>query len=635
MTAKITRDVLEGYLNCKYKGHLKQTGEAGTRSEYEAMLLAARAEVRLKAIDKVLACHSGDEVARNVLLTVATLKRGPLFVLDVTLEDDLVSLRFDGLKRVEGPSKLGNFHYVPMLFHEGEKVRKEQRLLLEVYALLLSRLQGRTPGTAIVWHGKGCKPTKIRLGPNPRRAERVLRDLEGAQSPRLVLNDHCQVCEFRQRCHEQAVKEDNLSLLRGIGEKEIRSYARRGILTLTQLAHTFRPRRKGKRAVKTHHRYHALQALAIRDKRFYVFGTPEVPDSPVKIYLDLEGVPDEGFVYLIGMLVVREATEERFSFWADTKEHEQEMFEQFLAQLTRYEDVRVFCYGSYERAFLKRMRKTAKRKKPVDCVLGRLVNVLSLVYAHVYFSTYTNGLEDVAGSLGCSWTTTAVTTLAANLPLKDVAGSLGCSWTEPDASGLQSLVWRARWEATRSDEWKQKLLTYNLEDCAALRKVAELVSGVGSPAAPAGVGNCPPVARVQELDRWANDPKWGPVNFVHPDYAYINDCAYFDYQRERVFVRGNRALKRRLARTWKHRNRRLRVSQRVEVTAARCPACGGTDITRQPKKNRVKRAFDLVITPAGIRRRVIECRAPSTTAGGASTPSCPRPTSGWTSTSTA
>ena len=86
--------------------------------------------------------------------------------------------------------------------------------------------------------------------------------------PRLLLNDHCPVCEFRQRCHDQAVREDNLSLLRGLGEKEVNGYARKGILTLTQLAHTFRPRRKGKRAKgRTNPRYHALQALAIRDKR--------------------------------------------------------------------------------------------------------------------------------------------------------------------------------------------------------------------------------------------------------------------------------------------------------------------------------------------------------------------------------
>ena len=92
------------------------------------------------------------------------------------------------------------------------------------------------------------------------------------------------------------MQEDNLSLLRGIGEKEIRNLSRKGILTLTQLAHTFRPKRKGKRQERrTGRHFHALKALAIRDKKIYVLGTPELPDSPVHVYLDIEGVPGRGF----------------------------------------------------------------------------------------------------------------------------------------------------------------------------------------------------------------------------------------------------------------------------------------------------------------------------------------------------
>src|SRR5437660_11118010 len=42
-----------------------------------------------------------------------------------------------------------------------------------------------------------------------------------------------------------------------------------------------------------------------------------------------------------------------------------------------------------------------------------------------------------------------------------------------DASGTQSVVWRRRWEATRDDQWKQTLVRYNLEDCAALMRVTD------------------------------------------------------------------------------------------------------------------------------------------------------------------
>jgi hypothetical protein len=173
VTAKISREVIGGYLNCKYKAHLKQAGEQGTQSDYEALLLERRGEVRLQAIDKILASHKEQEVAHHVPLTAASLKRGPLFVLDATLEDDHVCMHFDGLKRVDGASKLGDFHYVPVLFFEGRQVRKQQRALLDVYGLLISRLQGRAPGCGIIWHGKECRATRVRLNPDPRKAERV------------------------------------------------------------------------------------------------------------------------------------------------------------------------------------------------------------------------------------------------------------------------------------------------------------------------------------------------------------------------------------------------------------------------------------------------------------------------------
>src|SRR5262249_13515814 len=165
-------------------------------------------------------------------------------------------------------------------------VKKEQKLLLEVSGMILSNIQGRAPAYGIIWHGRQCKGTRVKLNPDHRKAEQVLQalmDLANSGSPpKLLLNDHCPVCEFRHRCREQAVREDNITLLRGIGEKEVNRYARKGISTVTQLSCTFRLRKRGKR-VKTQQRphYFALQALAIRDKKIYVLGTPMLPAAPV------------------------------------------------------------------------------------------------------------------------------------------------------------------------------------------------------------------------------------------------------------------------------------------------------------------------------------------------------------------
>src|SRR5262249_7746536 len=150
-------------------------------------------------------------------------------------------------------------------------------------------------------------------------------------APRLRLNDHCKVCEFRKRCHAQAVEDDDISLLQGLGEKEVGRYNRKGIFTLTQLSCTFRPRRRGKGGKKTSYaHYAALQALAIREKKIFVYGSPSLPEKPVRIFLDVEGYAERGFVYLIGMIVCDRGAETCHSFWADGPGQEQRMFEEFL-----------------------------------------------------------------------------------------------------------------------------------------------------------------------------------------------------------------------------------------------------------------------------------------------------------------
>ena len=164
----------------------------------------------------------------------------------------------------------------------------------------------------------------------------------------------------------------------------------------------------------------------------------------------------------------------------------------------------------------------ARDPKQVDRVLGSLVNVLSLVHAHGYFPCYSNGL-------------------------KDVARCLGFSWTDPEASGLLSIVWRARWESTRDDVWKRTLLNYNLEDCAALHRVTDLLRDINVQAASTASGGSIPaggqqVSLVGEIDRWDNNRQWGQVRFAQPEFEQINRCAYFDYQRERIYVRTSTAL---------------------------------------------------------------------------------------------
>jgi hypothetical protein len=82
MAKKITRNILEAYLNCKFKAHLKLAGQKGNVSDYEALVISTRQEVTQQAVGKILARIPEGKVLRDVSLTAATLRVGSPIVLN-------------------------------------------------------------------------------------------------------------------------------------------------------------------------------------------------------------------------------------------------------------------------------------------------------------------------------------------------------------------------------------------------------------------------------------------------------------------------------------------------------------------------------------------------------------------------
>jgi predicted RecB family nuclease len=130
-----------------------------------------------------------------------------------------------------------------------------------------------------------------------------------------------------------------------------------------------------------------LHALAIRDKTIYVLGSPTIPAATVRIYVDMEGDPEDGFIYLLGLIVCEGERIEHYSFWADDEKGEGDIFARFLEIVAQYDSPRLYSYGNYERTFIARMRRQARRKKSIDTILSALTNVLTIIYPHFYFPT--------------------------------------------------------------------------------------------------------------------------------------------------------------------------------------------------------------------------------------------------------
>ena len=159
--------------------------------------------------------------------------------------------------------------------------------------------------------------------------------------------------------------------------------------------------------------------------------------------------------------------------------------------------------------------------------------------------------------------------------------------------------------------FKDKLTTYNLEDCAALKRVTEFLYATCSrESRPQKVSEEGfEIARVEEIGSQSARPDWGDTAFALPDFSFVNERAYFDYQRDKVFIRTSKTLRKsqgpKRTKRWK-KNRR--VNREVELGSQSCPFCGGTDLTRHQNKSLARLAFDLRIAHSGIKRWVTRYR---------------------------
>ena len=258
----------------------------------------------------------------------------------------------------EGRGKAAQF--IPIRFIFFNKLTKDDKLLLAYDAFVLGQVLGRDIAVGKIIHGDDHATLKVKTsalaGEVRKRLEKIAALLSSSAPPDLVLNRHCGECEFQDRCRQKAIEKDDLSLLAGMSAKERQKLRSKGIFTVTQLSYTFRPRRRPKRLRDKREKYHhSLKALAIREKKIHIVGSPELKIEGTPVYLDVEGLPDRDFYYLIGVRIGNGESAVQHSLWADTVEDEGKIWREFLAILETVEKPVLIHYGSYETTFLKRM----------------------------------------------------------------------------------------------------------------------------------------------------------------------------------------------------------------------------------------------------------------------------------------
>jgi predicted RecB family nuclease len=611
----ITAALFSAFLKCPTKAHLMSIGEPAPGAHF------ADIEARISSMYKAMAKRRsaiGAEAAE--LLDFRELWRSldhdaiTHYVDCDTAVYDLAPPphRPDGRQRQElSPS--GTFVPIPLL--PWDKPGLSDSLLVCFGALALSQASGVLAETGTVIYGEGHHRKTVKIEDHAVRTRQTI-DAIGAtchsrKPPPLVLNKHCAICDFQPRCRGLAVERDDLSLLSAMTGKERAKCNAKGVFSITQLSYGYRPRRRkrnrpdaesskksGKRAALMVRNDHKLKALAVKKNQIHVVGAPSLKFDGTPTFLDVEGMPDRDFYYLIGLRFESGGEHVERSFWADGLDGERTIWENCLRELKAIGNAQIVSYGAYETRFLRQMRAryilAPDDVEFVDRLIGTSVNLVGCIYGKIYFPTFSNSL-------------------------KEVSRYLGFEWTWPRASGAAAPLLRRAWELGADDGLKSELIAYNMDDCRAAVIVADAITRICGDSA-SGL-NAVDVGSLEV----GFQRTYGKLDCALPEFKRINNAAYWDYQRSKVYARTDKTIRRTVQKS-QDRSKNVAVEKEVAVGVIpeTCPKCNAAELQRCREGSYV--AYDLKFMRKGIKRWVVryrygryrccECRAEMTTYSG-------------------
>ena len=322
--------------------------------------------------------------ADAVAATIAALHEGVDVVYQPVFVDGDSYGRADFVKRVDKPSKLGNWSYEVIEAKLARSTKVRAVIQLCHYSLLLSKIQGADPDWMHVVLGGGTLPEKFLTSQYLAYFRKIKREYEEAsgcsKSTYPEPNEHCRVCDWYGRCDRQWRDDDSLTLVANISRNQRKALGEREISTLTALAELALPvtpkiERIGKQAL-LNIREQARVQLAGRNSTqpVYEFLEPIEPErglaklpvpSVADIFLDFESAPfafGDGLEYLFGIITISRAPSPDLIYeatWALNRAEEKKAFEKFMTWVMERwaanPEMHIYHYAPYEQTAIKRL----------------------------------------------------------------------------------------------------------------------------------------------------------------------------------------------------------------------------------------------------------------------------------------
>jgi len=461
----LTADVFYKYLKCPHWVYWDLFGDPKDKGEVPPMLQKLREDGVLhekRCVEKIGGFEEmpseGDPEAL-FRTTLAAMKRGVALIYQGTLLDGEWSGRPDLLRRVDVPSKFGDWSYEAIDIKSSREVTEAQSYQIVFYSLLLKKIQGVKPEEGRIVN-VDCEERSFLIEDVEADffdiLDRIIA-IRAKEKPPLSFMSSCKDSPWFGMCKKEAEEGDDISLIYKIYQSEARRLREAGYGTLTRLAQAGLAELQAEVKGVSDHRLERLhlQAQSLHGKTTLRIDEPRLPETEIELHYDIEGDPMIGVEYLHGVLVRDHGKETYHAFAAEKPEDEGRAWTEFCDFIERYAGQPIYHYGWYELDAIRRL--SAKYGISVKAALAldraNTIDLNRVTQRCVIFPLYFYSL-------------------------KDVAKRLGFRWRAEDASGANSVLWFQEWCDKGDRKLFQKITDYNEDDVRATAHLKDwLVAG--------------------------------------------------------------------------------------------------------------------------------------------------------------
>ncbi len=397
--------------------------------------------------------------------TLRLMREGtPIIAGGVLLDGDLAGIP-DLMIRDDGESSFGDYHYRPADIKLSTRPTRPYQLQVMAYCQMLEDIQGRLPEGELWLKAKEEEaPGAVTITPviyQPdllAEAADLLRLIaSGAFVPEPYYHGACKECPWRDVCVPGLFDSRDISLLPGLKKTVLEVLRGRGIRRLADLVEYRIEDLVEIRGVglKTAERL-IRSARALESGKPVIIGRPALPSYDQELFFDVESVPSEGLVYLMGILV-RNCGEEVFMYeLAESKAGEREMWWRFLGRMEGLAGP-IYHYGAYERTVMRAFGEMYGGGERGEALMARFVDLAEVLKESV--------IPPLTGS-----------------SLKNVAPWLGFEWKSETKGGADSIQEYMSWLDDGDRAHLERIIAYNADDCRATRVVRDYLANLPEPA---------------------------------------------------------------------------------------------------------------------------------------------------------